>query len=89
VNAQAKAISEVVKDFEQSLQNLRPSTRAGLPDGRQSGDQSRSPGALAVSVGYRTIGLARRIPHRKESTNLAFLKFLGGGELKELVSDEG
>jgi len=27
VSAQAKPISEVVKDFEQSLQNLRPSTR--------------------------------------------------------------
>jgi hypothetical protein len=27
VSAQAKPISEVVKDFEESLQNLRPSTR--------------------------------------------------------------
>jgi hypothetical protein len=27
VSAQAKPISEVVKDFEQSLENLRPSTR--------------------------------------------------------------
>ena len=41
VSAQAKPISEVVKDFEQSLENLRPSTRAGLRGGRQSGDQSR------------------------------------------------
>jgi hypothetical protein len=32
-------------------------------------------GALAAPFGYRTIGLARKIAHRKESTNLAFFGF--------------
>jgi hypothetical protein len=41
-----------------------------------------------VPFDWRTIGVARRIPHRKEDTNLSFLKFLGDGELEELVSDE-
>src|SRR5580704_15992252 len=36
----------------------------------------RSLGTLAVPFDWRTIGLARRIPHRKEGTNLSFLKFL-------------
>jgi hypothetical protein len=36
VNAQAKPISEVVKDFEQSLENLRPSTRRVYVAGARS-----------------------------------------------------
>jgi hypothetical protein len=114
VSAQAKPISEVVKDFEQSLENLRPCevVRDGvrallerdaaverwlreevvpghqeylrdpskihetdLRGGRQNGYQIRSLGTLAVPFDWRTIGLARRIPHRKEGTNLSFLKF--------------
>jgi hypothetical protein len=41
-----------------------------------------------VPFDWRTIGLARRIPHRKEGSNLSFPKILGDGELEQLVSDE-
>ena len=37
---------------------------------------------------WRTIGLARRIPHRKEGTNLSFLKFSRRRRAQELASDE-
>jgi hypothetical protein len=40
-----------------------------------------------VPFGHRTIGLARKIPHRKEYES-RLPGFLGGGEPKELVSDE-
>ena len=42
-----------------------------------------------MPFGYRTIGLARQNPLPKRSARISpFLDFLGGGELKELVSDE-
>ena len=41
-----------------------------------------------MPFGDRTIGLARKILHRKESTHLTFFGFLSGGEPKELLSDE-
>ena len=40
--------------------------------GRRSEPLAR---ALAVPFGYRTVGLARKIGHRKEGTNLAFFGF--------------
>ena len=75
VSAQAKPISEVVKDFEQSLENLRPSTRrvyvagarAAIRAARLELWQCPSATELAASLG--------KIAHRKESTNLAFLGF--------------
>ena len=41
-----------------------------------------------MPFGYRTIGFARKIPHRKEDTNLAFLGFFRRRRAQELVSDE-
>jgi hypothetical protein len=43
---------------------------------------------LAVPFDWRTIGLARQTPPEKKARISPFLNFLGGGELKELVSDE-
>jgi hypothetical protein len=88
VSAQAKPISEVVKDFEQSLENLRPSTkrvylagaRAAIRAARLELWQCPSTGELLASLGKSLTEKRVRIS--------PFLDFLGGGEPKELVSDE-
>ena len=88
MSAQAKPISEVVKDFEQSLENLRPSTRriyvAGARTAIRAANlelwQCPSTGELLTSLGES--------PTEKKARISPFLNFLGGGELKELVSDE-
>jgi hypothetical protein len=74
VSAQTKTISEVVKEFEQSLQNLRPSTRRVYLAGARAAIRAarlelwQCPSATELLV-------ARKIPHQKESTNLAFFGF--------------
>jgi hypothetical protein len=88
VSAQPKAISEVVKEFEQSLENLRPSTRRIYVAGARTAIRSAhlelwqcpSTGELLASLGES--------PTEKKARISPFLNFLGGGELKELVSDE-
>ena len=88
MSAQAKPISEVVKEFEQSLENLRPSTRriyvAGARTAIRAANlelwQCPSTGELLASLG--------KSPTEKKARISPFLNFLGGGELKELVSDE-
>ena len=42
-----------------------------------------------MPFGYRTIGLAREIAHRKESTNLAFLEFLRRRKAQEFGIQAG
>jgi hypothetical protein len=88
VSAQAKPISEVVKDFEQSLGNLRPSTRRIYVAGARTAIRSAhlelwqcpSTGELLASLG--------KSPTEKKARISPFLNFLGDGELGELVSDE-
>jgi hypothetical protein len=88
VNAQAKPISEVVKDFEQSLENLRPSTRRVYVAAAKTAIrfahlelwQCPSTGELLASLGES--------PTEKKARISPFLNFLGDGELEELVSDE-
>ena len=88
MSAQAKPISEVVKDFEQSLENLRPSTRRVYVAGARTAIraahlelwQRPSTGELLASLG--------KSPTEKKARISPFLNFLGDGELKELVSDE-
>jgi hypothetical protein len=88
VSAQAKPISEVVKEFEQSLENLRPSTRRIYVAGARTAIRSAhlelwqcpSTGELLASLGQS--------PTEKKARISPFINFLGGGELKELVSDE-
>jgi hypothetical protein len=75
VSAQAKPISEVVRDFEQSLGNLRPSTKRVYVAGARAAIraaslelwQSPSTTDLLASIG--------KIPDRKEGANLAILGF--------------
>jgi hypothetical protein len=85
VSAQAKAISEVVKDFEQSLQNLRPSTKRVYVAGARAAIrvaslelwQSPSISDLLASIVKSPIEKSVRIS--------PFLDFLGVP--KESVSD--
>jgi hypothetical protein len=88
VSAQAKPISEVVKVFEQSLENLRPSTRRVYVAGAKAAIRAaslelwQSPSAtdLLASIG--------KSPTEKRARISPFLAFLGGGEPKQSVSDE-
>jgi hypothetical protein len=88
VSAQAKPISEVVKEFEQSLENLRPATRRIYVAGARTAIrcahlelwQCPSTGELLASLGES--------PTEKKTRISPFLNFLGGGELEELVSDQ-
>ena len=88
VSAQAKPISQVVKDFEQSLQTLRPSTRRVYVAGARAAIRAaslelwQSPSAtdLLASIG--------KFPIEKRARISPFLDFLGGGGPKQSVSDE-
>jgi len=88
VSAQAKPISEVVKDFEQSLGNLRPSTKRVYVAGARAAIraaslelwQSPSTTDLLASIG--------KSPIEKRARISPFLDFLGGGGSKQSVSDE-
>ena len=88
MSAQAKPISEVVKEFEQSLENLRPATRRVYVAAAKTAIRSAhlelwqcpSTGELLASLGQS--------PTKKKARISPFLDFLGGGELKELVSDK-
>ena len=88
MSAQAKPISEVVKEFEQSLENLRPSTRRVYVAAAKTAIRSAhlelwqcpSTGELLASLGES--------PTEKKARISPFLNFLGDGELEELVSDE-
>jgi hypothetical protein len=87
VSTQAKPISEVVKDFEQSLQSLRPSTRRVYVAGaraviRAAGLeiwQSTSASDLLASIEQFPENSARVSP---------FLDFLGGGTKQSLSEQE-
>jgi hypothetical protein len=88
VSAQAKPISEVVKDFGQSLENLRPSTqrvyvagaRAAIKAASLELWQSPSTTDLLASIG--------KSPIEKRARISPFLDFLGDGRSKQPISDE-
>ena len=88
MSAQAKAISEVVKDFEQSLRTYRPSTRRVYVAGARAAIraaslelwQSPSTNEILASIG--------KSPIEKRARISPFLDFLDGGRSKKSVSDE-
>jgi hypothetical protein len=88
VSAQAKAISEVVKDFEQSLENYRPPQ-----DGSTWQVPERPSEPLAWSSGRATLrneilASIGKSPIEKRARISPLLDFLDGGRSKESVSDE-
>jgi hypothetical protein len=88
VSAQAKPISEVIEDFEQSLESLRPSTKRLYVAGARAAIraaslelwQSPSTTDLLASIG--------KSPIEKRARISPFLDFLGDRGSKQSVSDE-
>ena len=88
MSAQAKPISELIEDFEQSLEGLRPSTRRVYVAGAKAAIraaslefwQSPSTTDLLASIG--------KSPTEKRARISPFLDFLGSGGSKQSVSDE-
>ena len=87
MSAQPRPISEVVKEFEQSLRTYRPSTRRVYVAGARAAIraaslelwQSPSTNELLASIG--------KSPTEKSARISPFLEFLGGGGPKQSVSD--
>ena len=88
MSAQAKPISEVVKDFEQSLENLRPSTRRAYVAGARAAIRAASLELWQCPSATELLASLGKSPTEKRARISPFLNFLGGGELEELVSDE-
>ena len=86
MSAQAKPISEVVKDFEQSLRNLRPSTKRVYVAGARAAIR-----AASLELWQSTTDLLASIgksPTEKRARISPFLDFLGGGGPNQSISDE-
>ena len=88
MSAQAKPISEVVKDFEQSLEKLRPSTRRVYVAGARSAIRAANLELWQCSSATELLASLRKSSTEKRVRISPFLDFLGGGEPKELLSDE-
>ena len=88
MSAQPKAISELLEDFEQSLENLRPSTRRVYVAGARAAIRAahlefwRCPSATELLASLGTS------PIEKKARISPFLDFLGGAKPKNSVSDE-
>ena len=88
MSAQAKPISEVVRDFEQSLENLRPSTRRVYVAGASSAIRAANLEFWQCPSATELLASLGKSPTEKRARISPFLDFLGDGEPKELVSDE-
>jgi hypothetical protein len=88
VSAQAKPISEVVKDFEQSLGNLRPSTKRVYVAGARAAIRAASLELWQSSSTTDQLASIGKSPTEKRARISPFLDFLGGGGSKQSVSDE-
>jgi hypothetical protein len=88
VSAQAKPISEVVKDFEQSLGNLRPSTRRVYVAGARAAIRAASLNLWESPSATDLLASIGKSPTEKRVRISPFLDFLGGGVPKQLVSDQ-
>ena len=88
MSAQAKPISEVVKDFEQSLGNLRPSTKRVYVAGARAAIRAANLQLWQCPSATELLASLGKSPTEKRVRISPFLDFLGGGESKEVVSDE-
>jgi hypothetical protein len=86
VSAQAKPISEVVKDFEQSLAGLRPSRRRVYVAGARAAIRAAGLEPWQSTSTSELLASIAKSPTEKRIS--PFLGFLGGGRLKQPVSDE-
>src|SRR4030081_1723528 len=86
LSAQAKPISEVVKDFEQSLESLRPSTRRVYVAGARAAIRAANLKLCQSYSSNELLALIRESPTEKRIS--PFLAFLGHGEPKNSLSVE-
>ena len=88
MSAQAKPISKVVKDFEQSLETLRPSTRRVYLAGARSAIRAAGLELWQCPSATDLLASLGRSPTEKKVRISPFLDFLSGGEPKNSVSSE-
>jgi hypothetical protein len=88
VSAQAKQISEVVKDFEQSLEPLRPSTRRVYVAGARSAIRAAKLELWQCPSATELLASLGKSPSEKRVRISPFLGFLGSGEPKNSLSDQ-
>ena len=86
MSAQAKPISELIEDFEQSLEHLRPSTRRVYVAGAKAAIRAACLELWQSPSTDELLALIRESPTEKRIS--PFLAFLGGGGPKNLLSDE-
>jgi hypothetical protein len=88
VSAQAKPISEVVKDFEQSLQSLRPSTRRVYVAGARAAIKAANLEPWQSHPATELLASIGKSPTEKRARISPFLDFLGGGDPKQSLSEQ-
>jgi hypothetical protein len=88
VRAQSKLISEVIKDFEQSLENLRPSTKRVYVAGARAAIRAASLEFWQSSSATELLTWLGKSPTEKKVRISPFLDFLRGGEPKDSVSEQ-
>jgi len=87
-SAQAKPISEVLEDFEQSLRTYRPSTRRVYVAGARAAIRAASLELWQSPSATELLASIGRSPTEKRARISPFLDFLGGGGLKQSASGE-
>jgi hypothetical protein len=86
VSTQAKPISELIEDFEQSLEGLRPPTRRVYVAGAKAAIRAACLELWQSPSSNDLLALIRESPTEKRIS--PFLAFLGDGEPKNSLSDE-
>jgi hypothetical protein len=87
VSAQAKPISQVVTDFEQSLQTYRPSTRRVYMAGARAAIRAASLELWQSPSTDELLASIVKSPTEKKARISPFLDFLGGGGSNQSLSD--
>ena len=86
MSAPAKPISEVIEDFEQSLESLRPSTRRVYVAGAKAAIRAACLELWQSPSTDELLAVIRESPTEKRIS--PFLAFLGDAEPKNSLSDE-
>ena len=88
MSAQAKPISEAVKDFEQSLEKLRPSTRRVYMAGARAAIKAAGLELWQCPSATELLASLGKSSTEKRVRISPFLDFLDGGESKNSVSEQ-
>jgi hypothetical protein len=88
LSAQAKAISEVIKDFEQSIRSLKPSTRRVYVAGAKAALRAARLELSQSCSHEELLALIRTSPPEQGARVAPLLAFLGGGGANRSVLKE-